>query len=99
MLRFYFEPNVEEKAELFTAEKEAIARYAASLIEDGDFVYIDFVSNPFSFSKLRSLRIVDSEVLNSPQSSLSPTLFLGRRPKESYSSFRQNLSHLSQMLS
>ena len=36
-----FEPNVEEKAELFTAEKEAIARYAASLIEDGDFVYID----------------------------------------------------------
>lgn len=35
------EPNVEEKAELFTAEKEAIARYAASLIEDGDFVYID----------------------------------------------------------
>ena len=33
-----FEPNVEEKAELFTAEKEAIARYAASLIEDGDYV-------------------------------------------------------------
>ena len=35
------EPNVEEKAGLFSAEKEAIARYAASLIEDGDFVYID----------------------------------------------------------
>lgn len=35
------EPNVEEKAVLFAAEKEAIARYAASLIEDGDFVYID----------------------------------------------------------
>lgn len=35
------EPNVEEKAGLFAAEKEAIARYAASLIEDGDFVYID----------------------------------------------------------
>ena len=35
------EPDVEEKSELYTAEKEAIARYAASLIEDGDFVYID----------------------------------------------------------
>ncbi|MGI6095634.1 MAG: DeoR/GlpR family DNA-binding transcription regulator [Lachnospiraceae bacterium] len=35
------EQNVEEKANLFAAEKEAIARYAASLIEDGDFVYID----------------------------------------------------------
>ena len=35
------EPNVEEKAGLFTAEKEAIARFAASLIEDGDFVFID----------------------------------------------------------
>lgn len=35
------EPNVEEKAELFMEEKEAIARYAATLIEDGDFVYID----------------------------------------------------------
>ncbi len=35
------EPNVEEKAGMFAAEKEAIARYAASLIEDGDFVYID----------------------------------------------------------
>lgn len=35
------EPDVEEKAGLFAAEKEAIARYAASLIEDGDFVYID----------------------------------------------------------
>ena len=35
------EPDVEEKAGLFAKEKEAIARYAASLIEDGDFVYID----------------------------------------------------------
>lgn len=35
------EPDVVEKSKLFTAEKEAIARYAASLIEDGDFVYID----------------------------------------------------------
>lgn len=35
------EPNVEEKSGLFSKEKEAIARYAASLIENGDFVYID----------------------------------------------------------
>ncbi len=35
------EPDVEEKAKLFAAEKEVIARYAASLIEDGDFVYLD----------------------------------------------------------
>lgn len=35
------EPDVEEKSALFAKEKEAIARYAASLIEDGDFVYID----------------------------------------------------------
>lgn len=38
---FAAEPAVEEKAKLFAAEKEAIARYAASLIEDEDFVYID----------------------------------------------------------
>ncbi len=35
------EQNVDEKAVLFVKEKEAIARYAASLIEDGDFVFID----------------------------------------------------------
>lgn len=35
------EQNVDEKAVLFVREKEAIARYAASLIEDGDFVFID----------------------------------------------------------
>jgi len=38
---FAAEPDVEEKAKLFAAEKEAIARYAALLIEDEDFVYID----------------------------------------------------------
>ncbi len=38
---FAAEPDVEEKAKLFAAEKEAIARYAASLIEDEDFVFID----------------------------------------------------------
>jgi DeoR family fructose operon transcriptional repressor len=36
-----YEHNVEEKASLFIEEKTAIARYAASLIEEGDFVYID----------------------------------------------------------
>lgn len=35
------EPDVQEKSGLFAKEKEAIARYAASLIEDGDFVYVD----------------------------------------------------------
>ena len=32
---------MEEKANLYIAEKTAIARYAASLLEEGDFVYLD----------------------------------------------------------
>ncbi len=36
-----FEHNVEEKANMFVEEKTAIAKYAASLIEDGDFIYLD----------------------------------------------------------
>lgn len=35
------EHNVEEKSNLFVEEKTAIARYAASLIEDGDFIFLD----------------------------------------------------------
>ena len=35
------EPDVQEKLKLYSAEKDAIAKYAASLIEYGDFVYID----------------------------------------------------------
>lgn len=35
------EKNVEEKSAMFTAEKAAIAEYAASLVENGDFVFID----------------------------------------------------------
>lgn len=35
------ERNVEEKSKLFTEEKNAVARYAASLIDEGDFVFID----------------------------------------------------------
>ncbi len=37
----FVEHNVEEKVKLYIEEKAAIAKYAASLIEDGDFVYID----------------------------------------------------------
>lgn len=35
------EQDVESKSRLFTEEKTAIARFAASLIDDGDFVFID----------------------------------------------------------
>lgn len=35
------ERNIEEKSALFQEEKEAIARYAASLLDDGEFVFID----------------------------------------------------------
>ncbi|SUP44249.1 DeoR/GlpR family DNA-binding transcription regulator [Veillonella criceti] len=38
---FTTEPDMNTKANLFTDEKEAIAREAASLIEDHDFVFID----------------------------------------------------------
>ena len=36
-----FEPSVSAKASLHVDEKEAISKYAALLINDGDFVYID----------------------------------------------------------
>lgn len=36
-----YEQDVEKKSGLFITEKDAIAKYAASLIEDGDIVYID----------------------------------------------------------
>ena len=35
------ERDVDSKSKLFTEEKTAIARYAASLIDDGDLVFID----------------------------------------------------------
>lgn len=35
------EHDVESKAKMFAKEKAAIARFAASLIDDGDFVFID----------------------------------------------------------
>lgn len=37
----YVERDVESKSKMFTEEKTAIARYGASLIDDGDFVFID----------------------------------------------------------
>ena len=37
----FIEHNVEEKSNMFVEEKIAIARYAASLIEEGDFIYLD----------------------------------------------------------
>ena len=38
---FGYENDVEKKSILYVEEKERIARYAASLIEDGDLVFID----------------------------------------------------------
>lgn len=35
------ERDVESKSKLFTEEKTVIARFAASLVDDGDFVFID----------------------------------------------------------
>lgn len=35
------EPNVSDKKKLFFAEKDAVAKYAAGLIKNGDFVFID----------------------------------------------------------
>ena len=35
------EQDVESKSKLFTDEKLAIARFAASLVDDGDFIFID----------------------------------------------------------
>lgn len=35
------EHNVDEKSVLFIPEKDAIARYAASLVNDGDYVFLD----------------------------------------------------------
>lgn len=35
------ERDVEEKSKMFNEEKKAIAKYAASLVEDGDFIFLD----------------------------------------------------------
>lgn len=37
----FIEHNVEEKEKLYADEKRMISKYAAELIEDGDFVFID----------------------------------------------------------
>ena len=36
-----YEPTVEQKSELYVEEKRQIAQYAAGLIEDEDFIYLD----------------------------------------------------------
>ena len=36
-----YEPTVEQKSELYVEEKRKIAQYAAELIEDEDFIYLD----------------------------------------------------------
>ena len=37
----WVERDVEEKSKMFNEEKKAIGRYAASLVEDGDFIFLD----------------------------------------------------------
>ena len=37
----FIEHNVEEKSKLFAVEKEAIAKFAASLVSNDDFVFLD----------------------------------------------------------
>lgn len=37
----FHEENIKEKERLYTEEKIAIAKYAASLVEEGDFVFLD----------------------------------------------------------
>lgn len=64
---FALEPDVEEKSNLFAAEKEAIARYAASLIEDGDFVFIDAGTTPakmIDFIPSKSVTFVTNAFIN-----------------------------------
>lgn len=36
-----YEPTVEQKSELYVKEKRKIAQYAAELIEEEDFIYLD----------------------------------------------------------
>lgn len=38
---FRYEDDIAKKSHLFIEEKTAVAKYASSLIEDGDYIYID----------------------------------------------------------
>lgn len=61
------EPNVEEKSALFAYEKDAIARYAASLIEDGDFIYLDAgttIEKMIDYIPSRSVTFVTNAFIN-----------------------------------
>lgn len=64
------EHNVEEKANMFVEEKTAIARYAASLIEDGDFVYLDAgttTEKMIGFIPSKSVTFVTNAFINAKQ--------------------------------
>lgn len=61
------ERNVEEKANMFVEEKIAIAKYAASLIENGDFVYLDAgttVEKIIDFIPSKSVTFVTNAFIN-----------------------------------
>ncbi len=61
------EHNIEEKLGLFVEEKTAIARYAASLIEDGDMVFLDAgttTGKMIDFIPPRSVTFVTNAFIN-----------------------------------
>lgn len=62
-----FEHNVEEKSNMFVEEKIAIAKYAASLIGDSDFVYLDAgttTEKMIDFIPSRSVTFVTNAFIN-----------------------------------
>lgn len=64
------EHNVEEKANLFVEEKTAIARYAASLIEDGDFIFLDAgttTEKMIQFIPSKSVTFVTNEFISAKE--------------------------------
>lgn len=50
------ERNMDEKSSLFVAEKDAIARYAASLVQDGDCVFMDAGTTAGKMTEYLSVR-------------------------------------------
>lgn len=51
VLRNNYEENIEEKTSLYQGEKEDIARYAASLVQKGDCIFLDAGSTIFHMIK------------------------------------------------
>lgn len=61
------EHNIEEKVNMFVEEKTAIAKYAASLIKNGDFVYLDAgttVEKMIDFIPSKSVTFVTNAFIN-----------------------------------